>query len=158
MGNVANWKTIGRSIIKSDFLILLIRAREGVFLLIRCCDKLLWGGGGGWRHLPPTPHSHTNTNTPSYNTMSRHKPWNVGQPTCVHVYGNFQWADKFAQTFVIFTPRFFFSSFSYIEPLCIMWMILQLRTSNSYLSKLVDLLIVYKKSCQRELVYPSGFL
>ena len=48
-------------IIKSDFLILLIRAREGVFLLISCCDKLLWGGG--WRHLPP-PHSHTNT--PSY--------------------------------------------------------------------------------------------
>ena len=38
MGNVANRKTIGKFIFKSDFLILLIRAREGVFLLINCCD------------------------------------------------------------------------------------------------------------------------
>ena len=54
MGNVAKWKTIGKFIIKSDFLILLIRAREGVFLLISCCG----GRGGEWRHLPPTPLTH----------------------------------------------------------------------------------------------------
>ena len=41
MGNVVKWKTIGKFILKSDFLILLILAREGVFLLISC-----WGGGG----------------------------------------------------------------------------------------------------------------
>ena len=57
MGNVANWKTIGKFIIKSEFLILLIRAREGVFLLISCCRKLL-GGGGGVTFPHPT---HTQT-------------------------------------------------------------------------------------------------
>ena len=62
MGNVAKWKTIGKFIIKSDFLILLIRAREGVFLLISCCG----GRGGGSGVTFPPPHSHTNTNTPSY--------------------------------------------------------------------------------------------
>ena len=52
MGNVAKWKTIGKFIIKSDFLILLIRAREGVFLLISCC------GGGGVASPSPTPLTH----------------------------------------------------------------------------------------------------
>ena len=33
MGNFVNWKTIGKFILKSDFLILLILAREGVVLL-----------------------------------------------------------------------------------------------------------------------------
>ena len=61
MGNVAKWKTIGKFIIKSDFLILLIRAREGVFLLISCC-----GGRGGVASPSPPPHSHTNTNSLSY--------------------------------------------------------------------------------------------
>ena len=43
--------------LKVIFLILLIRAREGVFLLISCCDKLLWGEGGGVT-FPPTPLTH----------------------------------------------------------------------------------------------------
>ena len=60
MGNVANRKTIGKFIIESDFLILLIRAREGVFLLINCCDKLLCGGGGVASPSPtPLTHKHS---------------------------------------------------------------------------------------------------
>ena len=59
MGNVANRKTIGKFIIKSDFLILLIRAREGVFLLINCCDKLLCVGGGGGVTFPHPTHTQT---------------------------------------------------------------------------------------------------
>ena len=46
MGNVVKWKTIGKFILKSDFLIFLILVREGVFLLISCCG----GGGGGHHH------------------------------------------------------------------------------------------------------------
>ena len=35
-----------------------------------------------------------------------------GKKKCssAYIYGNFQWADKFAQTFVIFTPRIFLCS------------------------------------------------
>ena len=61
-------KQFGKFIMKSDFLILLIRAREGVFLLISCCDKLLGVASPSPHPLrtPPHTHTHTNTNTPSY--------------------------------------------------------------------------------------------
>ena len=53
MGNVVTWKTIGKFILKSVFFfILLILAREGVFLLISC-----WGGGvtTNQRDIVPPP-------------------------------------------------------------------------------------------------------
>ena len=52
---------IGKFIIKSEFLILLIRAREGVFLLISCCDKLL---GRGVALPSPTPLTHKHSVLP----------------------------------------------------------------------------------------------
>ena len=73
MGNVANWKTIGKFIIKRDFLILLIRAREGVFLLISCCDKLLWGGGVTFPHHNNLSQQLINKNTPSLALISKIK-------------------------------------------------------------------------------------
>ena len=73
------------------------------------------------------------------------------------MYGNFQWADKFTKSFVIFTPGIFLCSPNFNLFSKLMWNFNSRELNQILLWKLVDVQIIYKKLYQRELVTSDWF-